>query len=175
MLGLFKKLTRKDHEPARLVAKPPALRVILTEDCLGAIGQCLAREIRKGHEGVVFLLGRTDGSTTLVVSVFKPQAITTPGSFDVDAVSMAPAVRAAANQGLQVVGQAHTHPDEAFHSDGDERGARIRYAGFVSLVFPHYGRDLPSLEGTACYMHQPGQGFVTLKPHELTLVQARIT
>ena len=61
-------------------------------------------------------------------------------------------VEGANAHGLQVVGQLHTHPGEAFPSDGDVAGALIRFGGFVSIVLPEYGKHLPDFRGAAIYM-----------------------
>jgi proteasome lid subunit RPN8/RPN11 len=86
---------------------------------------------------------------------------------------MARIVRSAANNGLQVVGQLHTHPGEAYHSDGDEYGARIAYSGYVSIVVPAYGRRLPALDGAAVFFFRNRLGFLQLDPSRFTIVSAR--
>jgi proteasome lid subunit RPN8/RPN11 len=142
----------------------------MTEACLNHVRAGLAPEIHKGHEGIVYLLGRTDGTVTLAVSVFRPEAETTRGSFFVDSRAMAVGVRAAARFGLQIVAQVHTHPIAAFHSDGDIEGARIRYAGYSSLVIPAYGRNLPSLDGVAAYMFVRDERWVPLGSSDLLII-----
>lgn len=130
----------------------PVPKLLLTRACLDAIACGVEPEVRKGHEGIVYLLGRTGGAIALATTVFRPDAITTPGSFHVPPEAMAACLEAAAKYEMQVVGQLHTHPGEAYHSDGDVEGARIRYPGYVSVVLPDYGRRLPSLAGAAAYM-----------------------
>src|SRR5262245_40859733 len=114
-------------------------KVLLTEACLAGIANGLRGTTAACHEGIVYLLGRTDGETTLAVTAVRPAARTTRGSFDVDSVAMARVVRSAADLTLHVVGQVHTHPGGAAHSDGDVAGARMKYPGYVSIVLPHYG------------------------------------
>ena len=126
-------------------AEPP--RLILTEPSVRALRSCMEPEIKQGKEGIVYLLGQSDGTTTLIVSAIRPQAQTTRGSFFVSSLAMAQTVRAAVGFGLQVAGQVHTHPGEAYHSEGDEKGAHIAYDGYVSLVLPDYGRHLPRVGG----------------------------
>jgi hypothetical protein len=142
----------------------------MTEPCLNQIRAGLDPEIRKGHEGIVYLLGRTDGVVTLAVSVFRPEAETTRGSFFVESRAMAVAVRTAARFAMQIVAQVHTHPGAAFHSGGDVEGAKIRYSGYSSLVIPAYGRNLPNLDGVAAYMFIREQGWVPLGPSSLLIV-----
>ncbi|MDA2928380.1 Mov34/MPN/PAD-1 family protein [Acidobacteria bacterium AH-259-O06] len=140
---------------------PPAPpRVVLTEACLHALQECLAPETIRGHEGIAYLVGQNNGYTTLAAGAIRPRARTTEASFEVDASAMANVVRTAVTNGLEVVGQVHTHPGHAYHSGGDETGARIAYSGYVSIVLPYYGRQLPSLTGIAAYMYRTGIGFV---------------
>jgi proteasome lid subunit RPN8/RPN11 len=133
----------------------------------------LAPAQRNRHEGVAYLLGRTDGLVTLAVTVFQPEATTTRGSFHVESRAMAPCVRAAVNLELQVVAQVHTHPGRAYHSDGDVEGARIRYAGYVSIVLPDYGRRLPSLNEAAIYMSTQTNQWTELTAEEVKIVAER--
>lgn len=145
---------RKSAPAYREVSAPPPCRIIMTESSVNAMQSCMAPEIDLGHEGIAYLLGLTNGVSTVVVGAIRPDSHTTIGSFGVSSVSMARVVRAATNVGLQVVGQIHTHPRSAFHSDGDDDGARIAYDGYISIVVPNYGRDLPSFRGAAVYFYR---------------------
>jgi hypothetical protein len=149
-------------------------RIVLTDACLAAIRSCLAEEIRKGHEGIAYLAGLTNGVTTVAVSAVRPRAHTTWGSFTVDAAAMASVVRAVNSLGLQVVGQVHTHLEDAFHSAGDETGATIRYTGYASIVLPDYGRLLPELTGAAAYLFVSGEGFTVVEMSKVTVAPGRI-
>jgi proteasome lid subunit RPN8/RPN11 len=153
----------------RIIRRPPQLHVIIPDRCLDDMRVCMTPEIKRGHEGIAFFLGRTDGTTTVIVSVMRPEARTSRGSFAVSSTAMAKVVEKACGYGLQVVGQVHSHPTLAGHSQGDEDGARIAYDGFVSLVIPNYGRDLPSLSGTAAYMFRGGE-FEELNNSAVTVV-----
>ena len=128
--------TRREPQVSK-PATPPS--VAITEACIAALRPCLATEIQNGREGIAYLLGLSDGTTTVVCSAIRPQARTTPTSFGVDSPAMATVVRAAVRSGLHVVGQIHTHPGRAYHSRGDETGAQIAYTGYVSIVLPDYG------------------------------------
>jgi hypothetical protein len=152
MLDLIAKLLGLGRPQGRRL--PPSPKLLFTKDCFEAVKVGLAPKTQQGHEGIIYLLGRTDGLVTLATTVFRPQARTTPGSFDVPAEAMVPCVELASNLELQIVGQIHTHPGEAYHSDGDVEGARIRHQGYVSIVIPDYGRRLPDLAGAAAYIWQ---------------------
>jgi proteasome lid subunit RPN8/RPN11 len=168
MFKAIAKLLGLDGPAVRRIAPSPKL--LLTKSCLDAVQAGLAPDIQRGHEGIVYLLGRTDGTVTLGVSVFRPQARTTQGSFDVSTAAMAQCVSQASEYELQVIGQIHTHPGQAYHSDGDVEGARIRYAGYVSLVIPHYGRRLPSLAGLAAYIWTAAGKWADLAAADIVVI-----
>jgi proteasome lid subunit RPN8/RPN11 len=163
LLGLAKPQRR---EPAQ----PPRPMLVITQACMDALHACLSPEIRKGDEGIAYLLGRTDGTVTLAVSAFRPKAKTTPGSFHVEPVAMAVCVRTAARLGMQIVAQVHTHPGAAYHSDGDVEGTRIRYTGYASVVLPDYGRCLPRLDEAAVYFFCGDSGWTELDAAEVLIV-----
>ena len=149
-------------------------RLVLTQASLIALRSAMEPEIRKNEEAIAYLLGTSSASRTVIVSVVRPVAKTTTGSFSVTAAAMATVVRRAVNAGLQVAGQAHTHPGKAYHSQGDDEGARIVYDGYVSLVFPNYGKYLPSLTGAAAYVYKPSRGFVPVTGSGITVVPGQI-
>jgi proteasome lid subunit RPN8/RPN11 len=157
------------HVPPRLFT---GYQVRLSRDCLREIQACIQTDLIRRHEGVCYLLGRiAEGRCTTIVEAVRPDAVTTPGSFHVDSLAMAAVVRLAARRQLQVVGQLHTHPGIAYHSEGDERGVRIRYRGYVSIVLPDYGSRLPSLQGIAIFVYEPGAGFVPLSAECVRIAQ----
>lgn len=175
MFELLLKRFRRPKPAYRPIAPPQARRVVLTIACRDALRAGLAPEIDRRHEGIVYLIGQTDGATSLLAAVVRPRAATTRGSFHVDATAMRPVVEAASAAGLQVVGQLHTHPKEAFHSPGDEAGALIRFNGFVSIVLPDYGARLPRFDGAAVYMFSSAaRRFVQLGPADVSVLPARL-
>ena len=149
---------------------PSPAKLLLTAEALESLMATLARSQQLRHEGVAYLLGRTDGTVTLAVAVFAPQAQTTPGSFNVPPRAMVSCMQAAGRFDLQVVAQVHTHPGEAYHSDGDVEGAKIRYPGYVSLVLPEYGRHLPSLAGAATYLWRKSPGWIELSKDDINII-----
>lgn len=156
-------------KPSHVVAAP-APKLLMTQSCWDAVRQALDPEIRKGHEGIVYLLGRTDGTVTLAVSVFRPRSVTTAGSFHVEPKAMAACIHAAGQFEMQVVAQLHTHPGQAYHSDGDVEGARIRYPGYASIVLPDYGRRLPSLDGAAAYLWSADRRWIELEQNDVIII-----
>jgi proteasome lid subunit RPN8/RPN11 len=163
------RLGKRKAAPAyREASTRPSCCVVVTESCLNKVRSCMAPEIELGHEGIAYLLGLTNGDSTVIVAAMRPVSYTTIGSFNVSPVAMARVVRAANNVGLQVVGQVHTHPRSAYQSGGDDDGARIAYDGYVSIVVPGYGRELPSLRGAAIYSYRDHK-FSRLGARALTI------
>jgi proteasome lid subunit RPN8/RPN11 len=168
-------LTALGKEPApayRPVNNPPPRRLIMTQASVLVMRDCVAPEIARGHEGIAYLFGQTNGATTVVVGAIRPESRTTSGSFNVSSIAMARVVRQATDAGLQVIGQIHTHPGQAYHSDGDEDGARIAYDGYVSIVVPNYGRQLPSLAGAAIYFYR-NEAFSELQGKAVKLITGK--
>jgi proteasome lid subunit RPN8/RPN11 len=157
-------------KPSRASIEPQTARLLMMADVLDGLMRALAPSQQKRHEGVAYLLGRTDGFVTIAVAVFAPEARTTAGSFRVPARSMVSCTQAAAQFELQVVGQVHTHPGDAYHSDGDVEGAKIRYPGYASLVLPEYGRRLPSLAGAVAYQWQRPRAWVELAEDDIIII-----
>ena len=150
MLGkFFTVLARLFH---RIPQPAPRLAVVMTMQCRDQLTDQLQGSLKMGHEGIVYFVGLTTGTTTLALSAMVPKVSATPGSVDVSAPELGKVIRFAALSGLQVVGQLHTHPCGAFHSDGDLEGMRIRYPGYCSIVVPDYGAALPSFRDSHILM-----------------------
>jgi proteasome lid subunit RPN8/RPN11 len=145
-------------------------KIIITTGCLGAIKQCLAYDIRRKHEGIAYLIGQITEDRTIAVAAICPKASTTCGSFSVSSRDMAHLIRIANKLNLQVVGQVHSHPRDAFHSGGDEDGANIAYRWYVSVVLPQYGRKLPSLDGAAFFLFSEKGNFIESGMDNVTVV-----
>jgi proteasome lid subunit RPN8/RPN11 len=161
-------------KPRYKAGPPPPPRVVLSQACIDALAACLKPEIHSRQEGIAYLLGQSDGTTTVALAEIRPEAQVTRGSFVVGAPAMAKVVRAAVDRGLQVVGQVHTHPADAYHSDGDDDGARIAFTGYASIVLPDYGRHLPALTRSAAYFYRAGSGFTELDASCVTVVAGRV-
>lgn len=154
----------------RVLAAAPPPRLVITEPCYAGMLHCLSSFNSKGHEGVSYLLGQTNGSVSVAIHSARPRAITTRGSFHVPPREMARVVGLATQYDLQVIAQVHTHPGEAYHSDGDVDGAKIMFEGFFSLVIPDYGAALPQLTGAAAFIFT-GQGWEPVPLSAITLLR----
>jgi len=127
-------------------------RCVVAREVWSRLIEVLSASRARDHEGVTYFIGQTNGAVTAVLASVNVLSRSAVGSFRVPANEMRRVVDAANNLGLQVVGQLHTHPEEAFHSAGDAMGAQIKYDGYVSIVVPFYGHGLPSLVGVKSYM-----------------------
>ena len=145
--------------PFRRAPRPlPRYTVVMTTQCRDQLTQQLRGSVRRGNEGIVYFVGLTTGSTSLALSAMAPKVDATAGSVDVTAVELGKVIRFAAMAELQVVGQLHTHPCGAYHSDGDLAGMKLRHPGYFSIVVPDYGADLPSFRDAHTLMWTP-EGF----------------
>ncbi len=168
---------------ANLVRRRPRVRVHddiedpaiqFAQSAYDGLNECLWPARRARHEGVVLLLGRASGEKVSVLQCVCPQAITSRGSFHISAREMARVVALATDLDLHIVGQVHTHPGEAYHSEGDEEGANIRYDGFVSIVIPDYGIDLPDRVRWAVYRFSDGIGWIPLADSSVTVIRGSV-
>lgn len=124
-------------------------------------------------EAATYFLGQTDGVNSVALACVQVRYESTRGSFHVSAAEMRRVVETARTTDLQVVGQMHTHPRKAYHSDGDEEGAQIKHNGFVSIVAPDYGRFLPDFAGVCVYMYSTeSESFIKLAPAAIRVVSA---
>ena len=160
--------------PFRRTSQPlPRHTVVMTTQCRDQLTRHLRGSVLRGHEGIVYFVGLTTGSTSLALSAMAPETDATVGSVDVSAVELGKVIRFSALADLQVVGQLHTHPCGAYHSDGDLAGMKIRYPGYFSIVVPNYGAELPSLRDAHTLMWTP-EGFLGVeKP--ITLFDGLVT
>jgi len=134
-------------------------RLVLPETLVPEIARLL-RSYGDGeaHEGVVYLGGVETSEQSVALLAIAPVATTTPGSFRTGLGANTAVVSTLATQRLILVAQIHSHPsDWVDHSDGDDRGALVRFEGYWSIVIPGFaGQGLLPL--TRCGIHLYGQG-----------------
>ena len=144
----FGRARRSPRSPRR------RLTVVLSTQCLDQLALLLRDSLERGHEGIVYFVGLTTGTTTLALSAMRPQAAATPESVDVAALELGKIIREAALAGLQVVGQLHTHPcdclSQCWRSCRDaypaprlrlDRGSRVRCWTAIAGPCPHVDVD----------------------------------
>jgi len=149
--------------PFQFVERPTEKRLVLAKSCFDGLVEALAPANRRCHEGVALLLGKIEDGVGVAAHAVRPDAVTTRGSFHIPASEMAKVVALATRLRFAIIAQVHTHPGEAFHSEGDQEGANIRYNGFFSLVIPEYGRFLPNLRDSTLYVFSDAHGWQLLK------------
>lgn len=70
-------------------------------------------------------------------------------------------------RGRQIVGQVHTHPIHAFHSERDDEGPMVHAPGYLSVVVPWFCRDgLAGLPGCYATLYQGGAEWRELSREE---------
>jgi hypothetical protein len=148
MLSKFKRLLGKKKPVNSHVEGPHKL--IMTKACLDAIRQCLAKDTKRRHEGIAYLIGQVTEDRTIAVAAICPKASTTYGSFSVTSKDMGHIIKTASILDLQAVGQVHSHPHEAF--------------------LPQYGRKLPSLDGAAFFLFNEKGKFVELEINNVKVI-----
>jgi proteasome lid subunit RPN8/RPN11 len=90
------------------------------------------------RECVVLWLGRRVDDGIHVVAVHEPVQEASEDHFYIPRESIVALLGRLSREGLMVVAQVHTHPEEAFHSAADDRWAIVRHEGALSLVLPHF-------------------------------------
>ena len=129
---MLEKLWTALTQPFRRTPQPlPRFTVVMTAQCRDQLTEQLRESVQKGYEGIVYFVGLTTGVTTLALSAMSPKVSATPGSVDVSAPELGKISRFASLSGLQVVGQLHTHPRGAHHSDGDLCGDENTASGLL--------------------------------------------
>lgn len=126
----------------------------------------------EAHEGAVYLGGVETAHQSVALLAIAPIATTIRGSFRTDLAANTAVVSTLATCGLTLIGQVHSHPgDWVDHSDGDDRGALVKFEGYWSVVVPTFARR-GLLPLTRCGIHLYGQGrFARLTD---TAVDARV-
>lgn len=111
-----------------------------------------------GHEGLVLWAGRELGSVTVITTAIVPEVENGPQRVHVSREAVGEAARAARSARLGILAQVHSHPgDDGRHSDGDDEMVMMPFGGMLSLVAPHYGRDLRAMADFAVHQYQGGK------------------
>jgi proteasome lid subunit RPN8/RPN11 len=166
------------HRRTPLPQGPARGRLIVAEQVFAPTTAALqASSGRDGrHEGLVFWLGRTIDTTTIVVAVATPPTDSGPGRVMVDEQDVGDSARAARAHGLGLVAQVHSHPGfDTRHSDGDDRLILMPFEGMFSLVVADFGRGalLPS-GGAGLHQFQDGKWVHVTDADALMIVPAHV-
>ena len=108
-----------------------------------------------GHEGLCYWAGREETDSTTFQAVIVPRAHHERFGVFVSEAAFAEAARRARALGLGILAQVHSHPgDDTRHSDGDDELVVMPFEKMLSLVAPHYGRHLQSIDDFAVHQFQ---------------------
>lgn len=111
-------------------------------------------------EGLVLWLGSVEPGEARVVKAFIPDQrpvssedgigyfVASEALFDLN--------RALEATGLRLIAQVHSHPEEAYHSEVDDRYAIVTADGGFSLVVPNFGKAPASPSAWAVYRLSSG-------------------
>jgi proteasome lid subunit RPN8/RPN11 len=126
------------------------------------------------HEGLVLWLGRSVGTTSLVLASYVPQLDTGGAHVFVDEAAVGAAGRAARALGLGVIAQVHSHPgSDTRHSDGDDTLVLMPFEGMFSLVVSTYGQgSLDPAAGAGLHQYQAGRWVKVINNDALITVPA---
>lgn len=103
--------------------------------------QALQEAGRLGSERVVLWLGQRTDISVLISKCYVPAQEADRDFFSIPRHAMRDLLRYLGTHGLMIGAQVHSHPEEAFHSQADDRWAIIRHAGALSLVLPVFASE----------------------------------
>ncbi|MEZ0357999.1 Mov34/MPN/PAD-1 family protein [Mycobacterium sp. SA01] len=149
------------HRHTPLPVAPARGRLLVAEQVIEPTTRALrsSRGPDGPHEGLVLWLGRTVGSTSIVMAMVCPDARTGPDYVLLDEPAVAATSRTARNFGLGVIAQVHSHPGtDTRHSDGDDQLILMPFEGMFSLVVATYGASVIAAgNGVGLHQYQNGQ------------------
>jgi hypothetical protein len=126
----------------------------------------------QGYERLVLLAGMKAGATFTVTQTVYPKQYLTRGSkglsFYVEGEELERIGDWLFEQKLSLIGQIHSHPSEAYHSEADDEMAIITKYGGISIVVPDFGNSDHMFQGSAFYRLMPQMGWTALSLEEIT-------
>jgi len=101
----------------------------------------LATGVPPRHERIVLWAGAYGHNDAYVTTALVPHQVTSSRSCRIPPSAMKTISEVVRHHDLLVLAQVHSHPNEAFHSDGDSWNAVGSLPGFLSIVVPYYAAD----------------------------------
>lgn len=115
--------------------------VAITEAVIRASEQYLHAGFWRPTEKVVYWAGIKREDVFTALTVIRPDARLTRGSFRTTPAANAEVIAFLSDRGLALVGQVHTHPGAwVDHSGGDDEDAFMPRENYISIVVPSYCR-----------------------------------
>jgi proteasome lid subunit RPN8/RPN11 len=125
----------------------------------------------QGYERLALFAGMKAGETFTVTQIVYPKQYLTRGpqglSFFVEGEELERIGDWLFEQKLSLIGQIHSHPAEAYHSEADDDMAIITKYGSISIVVPDFGNSDYMLQGSAFYRLMPQLGWTALAREEI--------
>lgn len=114
----------------------------------------------RGLEGLVLWLGEIEPGIARIIQAYVPvqHPITseTGLGYFVSGETLFELNRSLETTGLRLIAQVHSHPEEAYHSDADDRYAIVTADGGLSLVVPNFGHASADPSSWAVYRLSQG-------------------
>jgi proteasome lid subunit RPN8/RPN11 len=166
------------HRRSPLPTAPARGHLIIAQQVLQPTRTALqaSRGSDEAHEGLVLWLGRTAGTSTVVLSALVPATDHGPQKVLCDERAVGAATRAAHAVGLGVVAQVHSHPGaDTRHSDGDDQLVLMPFENMFSLVAGHYGHGelLPPAAGL--HQYQDGRWVQVTNPGAMIVIPGHLS
>jgi hypothetical protein len=129
-------------------------------DLVLATWRALRPTSEAGCEGVVFWAAPKEmyrSSVAVVTTVVAPAQRVGPGRFELASEGVRAMGAVLRRQGLVNLVQVHTHPGAGVgHSPWDDLHAFSQREGTLSVVWPHYGRDVPPVSAWGVHVRLSG-------------------
>jgi proteasome lid subunit RPN8/RPN11 len=128
------------------------------------------------HEGLVLWLGRTAGTSTVVLSAHVPETDHGPQKVLCDERAVGAATRAAHAVSLGVVAQVHSHPGgDTRHSDGDDQLILMPFENMFSLVAGYYGHSDLHPPAAGLHQYQDGRWVQVTNPDAMIIIPGHLS
>jgi hypothetical protein len=149
-------------------AAPGRPVLAITDSVIRASEQYLRAGRWRPTEKVVYWAGVKRPDVCTALTVIRPDARLTRGSFRTTPEANAEVIAFLSDRGLALVGQVHTHPgDWVDHSGGDDEDAFMPTENYISVVVPVYCRH-GMLPIERCGVHRyEGRAFRRISGDEL--------
>lgn len=104
-------------------------------------------------EGIVYWFGFETADVGIVTTLLVPDATASWGCISTSAEANAEVLMSVVGTPLVLIGQAHSHPgSDVSHSPIDDRQTFPRFDGAISVVVPHFARNVVGLQ--ECGVHR---------------------
>lgn len=94
------------------------------------------------HEGIVLWLGQRGRDHSPVKLAYEPVHAADIDYFHIPPEGMRALMKQLDEHDFSILAQVHSHPGAAFHSEADDKWAIVRHRGALSLVLPHFARNV---------------------------------